>query len=85
MPKGGRAGLGCPNRRETLTEDNRRPYFERAGLVIRGREARWLPCTLDAEPLGEATEWLERYRMSWEAGFDHLDEHLRTIQKGMKR
>ena len=64
MAKGGPAGLGFPSRREALTEDNRRPSFERAGLVIRGREAQWLPCTLDAEPLGDATEWLERYRMS---------------------
>ena len=34
--------------------------LERAGLITRGREAQWRPCTLNAEPLGEATEWLER-------------------------
>jgi DNA-binding transcriptional ArsR family regulator len=58
--------------------------LERAGLITRGREAQWRPCTLNAEPLGAATEWLERYRTFWEAGFDRLDAHLRTIQKGTK-
>ena len=38
--------------------------LERAGLITRGREAQWRPCTLNAGPLGEATEWLERYGMS---------------------
>jgi DNA-binding transcriptional ArsR family regulator len=60
--------------------------LEAAGLITRGRNAQWRPCRLNAEPLGEATEWLERYRAFWEAGFDRLDQHLRDIQqKGTKR
>ena len=54
--------------------------LERAGLIARGRTAQWRPCRLRAEPLGDATTWLQDYRRFWEAGFDRLDEHLRQIQ-----
>ena len=33
--------------------------LERAGLVSRGRDAQRRPRRLEAEPLAEATEWLE--------------------------
>ena len=36
--------------------------LERAGLIVRGREAQWRPCTLDAAPLAEVAEWAEGYR-----------------------
>jgi DNA-binding transcriptional ArsR family regulator len=39
--------------------------LERAGLVVRGRQAQWRPCRLDARPLREATEWLDGYRRIW--------------------
>lgn len=58
--------------------------LERAGLITRGRDAQWRPCRLNPEPLGEATEWLERYRVHWDASFDRLDEHLARLQKGAK-
>jgi DNA-binding transcriptional ArsR family regulator len=54
--------------------------LERAGLVIRGREAQWRPCTLDAAPLKEATNWLERYRHFWEESFDRLEDYLQEVQ-----
>jgi len=53
--------------------------LERAGLISRGREAQWRPCRLEAEPLREATEWMGRYRRFWEASFDRLDAHLRSL------
>ena len=56
--------------------------LERAGLISRGRTAQWRPCRLRARPLGDATRWLSEYRRFWEASFDRLDEHLRTIQAG---
>ncbi|WP_433663635.1 ArsR/SmtB family transcription factor [Nocardia sp. CA-128927] len=55
--------------------------LERAGLITRGRDAQWRPCRLDAAPLGQATDWLDRYRKFWDARFDRLDEHLQRIQK----
>ncbi len=54
--------------------------LERAGLISRGRTAQWRPCRLRARPLGDATRWLSEYRRFWEASFNRLDEHLRTIQ-----
>ena len=57
--------------------------LERAGLIARG-SAQWRPCRLRAEPLEDATTWLQDYRKFWEDSFDRLDEHLRAIQKGAK-
>jgi len=56
--------------------------LERAGLITRGRSAQWRPCRLEAAPLADVTEWLDRYREFWEGSFERLDEHLRDIQKG---
>ncbi len=55
--------------------------LERAGLITRGRDAQWRPCRLDAAPLGQATDWLDRYRKFWDTRFDRLDEHLKRLQK----
>jgi DNA-binding transcriptional ArsR family regulator len=55
--------------------------LERAGLIERGREAQWRPAQLQAAPLKDVSEWLERYRENWEENFDRLDEYLRKIQK----
>jgi DNA-binding transcriptional ArsR family regulator len=54
--------------------------LERAGLIQRGREAQWRPCRLEAGPLKEAADWLERYRRFWEQSFDRLGEYLRELQ-----
>jgi DNA-binding transcriptional ArsR family regulator len=55
--------------------------LEQAGLISRGRQAQWRPCRLEAEPLREATEWVERYRRFWESSFDKLDAHLRRLME----
>ena len=61
--------------------------LERAGLVERGREAQYRPCTLNGRPLRDADEWIERYRRFWEQSLDRLDAYLREVQKntGEKR
>ena len=56
--------------------------LERAGLITRGRNAQWRPCTLDARPLRDATEWMQQYRRFWEARLDRLDEHLKKMMRG---
>lgn len=59
--------------------------LQKAGLVTQSREAQWRPCRLEAAPLKEATEWMEKYRIYWEQSFDNLDEHLRRTQKKEKK
>jgi DNA-binding transcriptional ArsR family regulator len=50
--------------------------LERAGLIVRGREAQSRPCRLQAVPLQEAANWIEEYRGFWEASLDRLEEYL---------
>lgn len=54
--------------------------LERAGLVSRGRDAQRRPVRLEAKPLAEANEWLERYRQYWEASFQQLDTLLEEMK-----
>ena len=54
--------------------------LERAGLVVRGREAQKRPAKLQAAPLREAADWVEQYRRNWEESFDKLDAYLKTVQ-----
>jgi DNA-binding transcriptional ArsR family regulator len=58
--------------------------LERAGLIVRGRDAQWRPCRLTPAPLAEVSAWLEQYRQFWETSFDRLDAHLKQIQKGQR-
>jgi DNA-binding transcriptional ArsR family regulator len=54
--------------------------LERAGLISRGRDAQRRPRRLDAKPLAEANEWLERYRQFWEGNFQRLDALLEELK-----
>lgn len=54
--------------------------LESAGLISRGRDAQWRPCRLEAAPLKDISNWVERYRKFWEESFDRLDAYLREIQ-----
>ena len=54
--------------------------LERAGLIIRGREAQWRPCRLEAAPLKEVADWAERYRAIWEPRFDRLETYLQDLK-----
>lgn len=54
--------------------------LEKAGLVTKGREAQWRPCTLNAAPLKDAAEWMEQYRAFMEASLDRLGEYLKSVQ-----
>src|SRR5918998_6724573 len=51
--------------------------LERAGLIVRGREAQWRPSRLEAEPLDEAAEWMQSRKRTWEGRMDRLDAPLR--------
>jgi DNA-binding transcriptional ArsR family regulator len=59
--------------------------LERAGLVSRGRDAQRRPRRLEAKPLEEATEWLERYRRFWEGNYQRLDALLEELKSKQKK
>src|SRR6476661_5382968 len=59
--------------------------LERAGLISRGRDAQRRPRRLDAKPLEEASDWLERYREFWEERFQRLDALLEELQTQEKK
>jgi DNA-binding transcriptional ArsR family regulator len=59
--------------------------LERAGLIARGREAQWRPCRIEAGPLKDVADWLERYRHIWEARLDRLDDYLQQLKRKEKR
>jgi DNA-binding transcriptional ArsR family regulator len=54
--------------------------LERAGLISRSRDAQRRPRRLEAKPLAEATEWLEKYRCIWAANFQRLDALLDQLK-----
>jgi DNA-binding transcriptional ArsR family regulator len=54
--------------------------LERAGLIVRGREAQWRPCRIDPGALKDVDDWLEQYRSFFDESFDRLDAYLKTLQ-----
>ena len=59
--------------------------LEKAKLIRRGRDAQYRPCTLNAAPLKDASDWVDQYRRFWEESFDRLDEYLKEMQKKEKK
>ena len=52
--------------------------LEEAGLITRGRDAQFRPCTINVEPLRAVVGWAEAYRPIWGARFDRMDDILAT-------
>src|SRR5712691_819630 len=59
--------------------------LERAGLIVRGREAQWRPSRLEPGALKGVDAWLENYRRLWEERFDRLDVYLHELQAKEKK
>lgn len=59
--------------------------LERAGLVQRQREGRVSRCELDAEPMRDAAQWIERYREFWGDRLDSLARYLERQKPSGKR
>jgi DNA-binding transcriptional ArsR family regulator len=55
--------------------------LERAGLITRSRDQQRRPCRLEAQPLGAATVYLERYRRFWEGQYQKLDDLFARLQR----
>jgi DNA-binding transcriptional ArsR family regulator len=59
--------------------------LERAGLIVRGREAQWRPCRIEPAALRQVDDWLERYRRLWVERLDRLEDYLRELQAKDKK
>jgi DNA-binding transcriptional ArsR family regulator len=55
--------------------------LERAGLVVRGKDAQWRPCRFEAAPLESAAAWIDANRKIWNERLDRLDRHLQQLQR----
>ena len=55
--------------------------LERAGLISTGLDKQKRPRRIEAAPMGEAVDWLEKYRDLWEGNYKRLDALL-GVMKG---
>jgi len=58
--------------------------LERAGLLRRSVNGRDHVLSLDAEPLAEASAWIERYRRFWEGRLAALDTYVTSKKRKRK-
>jgi len=58
--------------------------LERAGLLRRSVSGRDHVLSLDAEPLAEASAWIERYRRFWEGRLAALDTYVTSKKRKRK-
>lgn len=54
--------------------------LEKAGLIEGGRDAQRRPRRLRPMALERVQDWLEPFRVHWEARFDRLEQHLSTAK-----
>jgi DNA-binding transcriptional ArsR family regulator len=54
--------------------------LESAGLVSRGRDAKYRPARLDARPLATASTWIHDYERFWQDSLGALDSYLHNLQ-----
>jgi DNA-binding transcriptional ArsR family regulator len=59
--------------------------LEQAGLVTRGRHARYRPVAIDASPIRDVLAWAEGYRPLWEARLDRMEQQLAHFADKEKR
>ncbi len=58
--------------------------LERAGLISTGLDKQRRPRRIEAAPMADATEWLEKYRELWEGNYKRLDALLGVMKNENK-
>jgi DNA-binding transcriptional ArsR family regulator len=53
--------------------------LERAGLIVKTRDAQFRPCRLNPDGLKDAADWMEEYRVYFEESLDRLDAYLKGM------
>jgi DNA-binding transcriptional ArsR family regulator len=54
--------------------------LEKAGLLIKTRNAQQRPCKIDGVQLKQAVDWIDQYKQLWEGRLDRLDAYLVTLR-----
>lgn len=72
--------LAEPFRMSQPTISKHLQVLERAGLVVRGKDAQWRPRALQAAPLREVDAYLAKFRALWDARLDRLESYLEDLQ-----
>lgn len=72
--------LAKPHRMSLPAVSKHLRVLEGAGLISRQRSGRVHQLKLEAEPMKEAQQWIEKYRHFWEANLDRLDDYLKQLQ-----
>jgi DNA-binding transcriptional ArsR family regulator len=54
--------------------------LEDAELIVRRRNGRWRPRHIEAAPLHQVADWVERYRQFRERDFDRPREYLPELE-----
>lgn len=71
--------LAAPHAKSLPAISKHLKVLEKAGLVVKGREAQWRPCRIHAAPLRAVDSWIAPYRRFFEERFDRLEHQLRTV------
>lgn len=58
--------------------------LRRAGLVRQQARGRERICSLDAQPLRDASSWMDEMRIVWEGRLDAMERHL-AAKRGARR
>jgi DNA-binding transcriptional ArsR family regulator len=74
------AALAAPHRMSSPAISKHLKVLERAGLVSVDVDAQRRPRRLEPKRLGEAVDWIERYREIFEQNYQRLDALLEELQ-----
>lgn len=58
--------------------------LEKAGLIIKTKDAQYRTCKINKGPLDEAVNWMDQCRDVLNDSFDRMDEYLIGLQKNKK-
>ncbi|MDP1928634.1 MAG: metalloregulator ArsR/SmtB family transcription factor [Thiobacillus sp.] len=68
--------LAAPFRMSLPAVSKHIKVLEKAGLLIKTRQAQQRPCKIDGAQLKQAVDWIEQYRQLWEGRLDPLDAYF---------
>lgn len=54
--------------------------LEDAGLITRGKDAQFRPCTLNADPIEAVASWTDGYRHIWDKRFEAMGHILNSMR-----